>query len=135
MGDNLLTENHDVQNFLNGYMERLVAETIEELSVTGLDSLATDGSYLYISNHRDIFMDTGLLNYVIFHAGHQTARSAVGDNLLTEKYAADLMRLNKSFVIERSDQVHRKWKPAQWVPDAPALQKNSPVCDAQAQPF
>jgi 1-acyl-sn-glycerol-3-phosphate acyltransferase len=92
----------DVQNFLNGYMERLVAETIEELSVTGLDSLTTDGSYLYISNHRDIFMDTGLLNYVIYHAGHQTARSAVGDNLLTEKYAADLMRLNKSFVIERS---------------------------------
>ncbi len=92
----------DVQNFLTVYMKRLVAETIEELSVTGLDSLATDEAYLFISNHRDIFMDTGLLNYVIYHAGHQTARSAVGDNLLTEKYAADLMRLNKSFVIERS---------------------------------
>jgi hypothetical protein len=93
----------DVQDFLARYLKRLVKETIDELTVSGLDALETDLSYIYISNHRDIMMDTGLLNYVIYEAGHQTTRSAVGDNLFMEKeYAADLMRLNKSFVIERS---------------------------------
>jgi hypothetical protein len=47
-------------------------------------------------------MDSGLLNYVIYQAGHQTVRPAVGDNLLGDSFAADLMRLNKSFVIQRS---------------------------------
>ncbi|MDH3641682.1 MAG: 1-acyl-sn-glycerol-3-phosphate acyltransferase [Gammaproteobacteria bacterium] len=93
---------HDMQLFLSGYMTRLIHETIHELSVDGLESLPTDAAYLFISNHRDIVMDSGLLNYVIHHAGHNTSRSAVGDNLLAEPYAADLMRLNKSFVVERS---------------------------------
>ena len=92
----------DVQSFLKDYMTRLINESIAELTVSGLDELDTDQAYLFISNHRDIMMDTGLLNYVIYQAGYQTARSAVGDNLLSEAYAADLMRLNKSFVIHRS---------------------------------
>ena len=93
---------HDVQLFFERYMTRLIDETILELSVDGLESLPVDAPYLFISNHRDIVMDSGLLNYVIHHAGHNTSRIAVGDNLLSEPYAADLMRLNKSFVVERS---------------------------------
>ena len=78
-------------------MRRLVETTIAELSFSGLELLTPGTAYLFISNHRDIVLDSGILNYVIFHAGHQTARMAVGDNLLTERFAADLMRLNKSF--------------------------------------
>jgi 1-acyl-sn-glycerol-3-phosphate acyltransferase len=92
----------DVQLFLSGYMARLIDKTILELSVEGLEDLPLDQPYLFISNHRDIVLDSGLLNFVIHNAGHTTARSAVGDNLLSEPYAADLMRLNKSFVVERS---------------------------------
>ncbi len=93
---------YDVQLFFSDYMERLIDKTIVELSVSGLEELPTDQAYLFISNHRDIVMDSCLLNYVIYHAGYDTSRSAVGDNLLSEPYAADLMRLNKSFVVERS---------------------------------
>jgi len=91
-----------VQEFLEGYMQRLIETTIHELSVSGLDELPTGKPYLFISNHRDIVLDSGILNFVIYHAGHETARMAVGDNLLSEAFAADLMRLNKSFVVERS---------------------------------
>ncbi|MCZ6616730.1 MAG: 1-acyl-sn-glycerol-3-phosphate acyltransferase, partial [Gammaproteobacteria bacterium] len=92
----------DVQLFLSQLMERIVRDTIHELTVDGLDRINPDGAYLYISNHRDIVMDSSLLNLTIYLAGHSTCRIAVGDNLLTEVYAADLMRLNKSFVVERS---------------------------------
>lgn len=91
----------DVQLFLADYMARLVENTIVELTVDGLDRLSVDQSYLFISNHRDIVMDSGLLNFVMHRAGHSTSRIAVGDNLLGQPFAADLMRLNKSFVIQR----------------------------------
>ncbi len=90
-----------VQTWLAGYMARVIRDTINELTVEGLDCLPA-GPHLFLSSHRDIVMDSALLNYRLHEAGQRTARMAVGDNLLSERYAADLMRLNKSFVIERS---------------------------------
>ena len=92
----------DVQLFLSGHMEALIEETILHFSVSGVERLAPGTPYLFISTHRDIIMDTGLVNFAIHRAGHATSRIAIGDNLLGKAYAADLMRLNKSFVIERS---------------------------------
>ncbi len=92
---------NDVQLFLEKYMARLIEETIVELTVDGLDDLSPGEPYLFISNHRDIVMDSGILNYTIHQAGHRTSRIAVGDNLFARPFVADLMRLNKSFVIER----------------------------------
>jgi len=90
------------QLFIADYFERLVGDTIEELTVSGLEQLDTADQYLFVSNHRDIAMDSGLLNFLIHQEGHETCRMAVGDNLLTNQLAADLMRLNKSFVVERN---------------------------------
>lgn len=92
----------DLQLWLSDYMARVIRETIVDLTVAGLESLPPGQACLFVSNHRDIVMDSALLNYLLHGAGHRTARVAVGDNLLTERYAADLMRLNKSFVVERS---------------------------------
>lgn len=93
---------NDCQIFIADYFERLIDETIDELTVSGLEHLDKKSCYLFMSNHRDIVMDSSLLNFLIHTAGHETCRMAVGDNLLTNELAADLMRLNKSFVVERS---------------------------------
>ncbi len=93
---------HELQLWLSHYMARVIRETIVELTVEGLDQLAPDQPHLFVSNHRDIFMDSAVLNYRLHCSGNRTMRVAVGDNLLSERYAADLMRLNKSFVVERS---------------------------------
>lgn len=92
---------HDCQMLLAGYFEDLIAQTTRGLTVTGLEHLEKDRPYLFMSNHRDIIMDSSLLNFLLHQAGHQTSRMAVGDNLLTHELAADLMKLNKSFVVER----------------------------------
>ena len=92
----------DVQTLMSHYMDALIERTIFDFTVDGLESLAPGQAYLFVSTHRDIMMDSGLMNYTIHRAGHETSRIAVGDNLLGEPYAADLMRLNKSFVVERS---------------------------------
>ena len=92
----------DVQLFLSGHMEALIERTILDFSIGGVERLAAGTPYLFISTHRDIIMDTSLVNLAIHRAGIATSRIAIGDNLLDKAYAADLMRLNKGFVIERS---------------------------------
>jgi 1-acyl-sn-glycerol-3-phosphate acyltransferase len=92
----------DFQNFLSHYFAQLLKDTVAGFTVSGLDQLDPEGAYLYISNHRDIVMDTGLIYYSVHKAGFDTPEAAVGDNLFTDPLATDLMRLNKSFVIERS---------------------------------
>jgi 1-acyl-sn-glycerol-3-phosphate acyltransferase len=91
----------DVQNWLSGHMARVIRNTIDELTVDGLEHLEPGQPYLFLSNHRDIVMDSALLNFLLHQAGHDTMRIAVGDNLLGQPCAADLMRLNKSFVVQR----------------------------------
>ena len=91
----------DVQRLVSKYFEQLVDNSTDALTVSGLEHLDPPRQYLFISNHRDIVMDSSLINLLILRAGNETCRMAVGDNLLNNPLAADLMRLNKSFVVER----------------------------------
>ena len=59
--------------------------------------------YLFVSNHRDITLGSAFLNFSLRQNGYETTFNAVGNNLMSEKWASDLMRLNKSFIIDRSD--------------------------------
>ncbi|MFK7828192.1 MAG: 1-acyl-sn-glycerol-3-phosphate acyltransferase [Congregibacter sp.] len=92
----------DLQVLVKAYVERMIESTTTGFSVSGLDLLDSAEAYLFISNHRDIAMDPAFTNYALYSAGHDTLRIAIGDNLLTEQWVADLMRLNKSFIVQRS---------------------------------
>jgi 1-acyl-sn-glycerol-3-phosphate acyltransferase len=92
----------DFQQRIEKYMRRLLDETMTELTVSGLDHLKAGRAYCFVSNHRDIAMDSACVNWTLYHNGFQTLRIAIGDNLLTKPFASDLMRLNKSFIVNRS---------------------------------
>ena len=91
----------DVQMLVAEQLDRLEAETTDGLTHSGLDDLDRNGAYLFVGNHRDIALDSCFLNLVLHRAGFDTCRIAVGDNLFTEHFAADLIRINKGFVVER----------------------------------
>ena len=93
---------HGMQMVIKGYLEKMIEDTTGGLTVSGLDELDPDRAHLFVSNHRDIAMDPALTNYALHREGHQTIRVAIGDNLLTKPWVADLMRLNKSFIVKRS---------------------------------
>jgi hypothetical protein len=63
---------------------------------------------LFMSNHRDITLDPAFTNYALYHNKRETVRIAIGDNLLTKPYVGDLMRLNKSFIVKRSERGPRQ---------------------------
>jgi len=93
---------HDLQAYVESYMTQMIANTTQGFTVEGLDKLKVDESYLFISNHRDIAMDPAFVNYALYINGRSTVRIAIGDNLLKKSYVNDLMRLNKSFIVQRS---------------------------------
>lgn len=57
--------------------------------------------YTYISNHRDIILDSGLLSIMLSNNGMDTVEIAIGDNLLIYPWIKMLVRLNKSFIVQR----------------------------------
>ena len=92
----------DFQLLMRRYLDFILRTSVRTLSYSGLEHLDPDRPCLFLSNHRDIVLDSGLINRIIHAAGHQTCRLAVGDNLFSTDYAADVMRLNKGFMVERN---------------------------------
>lgn len=90
------------QQHVEKYMQRMLDDTGTKLSISGLDRLSKDKAYCFISNHRDIAMDPAFVNWALYHSDFKTIRIAIGDNLLTKPFVSDLMRLNKSFIVNRS---------------------------------
>ncbi len=79
-----------------------VVEATSYFSYSGIEKLDFEASYLFISNHRDIVMDSAYANTVLVVEGHRTAQIAIGDNLLQKPWVSHLMRINKSFIVKRS---------------------------------
>lgn len=60
-------------------------------------------NYTFMSNHRDIVLDSAILSKLLIDAGFKTTcEIAIGDNLLSLPWVKDLVRVNKSFIVKRS---------------------------------
>lgn len=80
---------------------RILQESSEGLTYSGFDSLDAQQSYLYISNHRDIILDTSLLNLTLHLSGLMMTASAIGDNLVRNPFLLSLAKINRNFIVQR----------------------------------
>ena len=83
-------------------VEFIINRSTDGYSVSGCENISNKEKYLFISNHRDIVLDSGLLNYALFQSDIETTQLAIGDNLVQTKMLADLFSLNKSFTVKRN---------------------------------
>ncbi|MFN0035424.1 MAG: 1-acyl-sn-glycerol-3-phosphate acyltransferase [Saprospiraceae bacterium] len=83
-------------------MKNIEKESISHLTVSGLETLKPSEQYLFISNHRDIILDSAFLNVVLFERGFQTSQIAIGDNLMRHRISELIFHINKSFVVKRT---------------------------------
>lgn len=98
---------NDIQLEVAKYLHRLVKESSKGVSFSGLKEIESDKPILFISNHRDIILDCALVNLALYKCDKNTVEFAVGDNLLDQPWVSDLMRLNKSFIVKRSEKTKR----------------------------
>ena len=68
-----------------------------------VDAIDMEKRYTFVINHRDLVLDSALLDVLLVDAGCKTTcEIAIGDNLLSLPWVKDLVRINKSFIVERS---------------------------------
>ena len=66
-------------------------------------TISNRGNQLFISNHRDIVLDSAILDLMLYEAGFPTTcEIAIGDNLLIYPWIKTLVRMNKAFTVRRS---------------------------------
>lgn len=82
-------------------LERVLAESSEGLTTSGFEKLDKQTAYLFISNHRDILLDTSLINLTLFKQNLILTASAIGDNLLKLPFLYTLSRINRNFIVQR----------------------------------
>jgi 1-acyl-sn-glycerol-3-phosphate acyltransferase len=88
-------------NFIYKTIQKVLEKTSDGLSTSGFEKLEKNTSYLFISNHRDIILDTSLLNACLFEHGLVMTASAIGDNLVKKDFMSTLAKLNRNFLVQR----------------------------------
>ncbi len=83
-------------------MNVVIERTIESLTCSGIEHLDKNNAYLFLSNHRDIVLDSSLMNFLLFENGLQISQTAIGDNLFVSPMVTHLLKLNKSFTVKRN---------------------------------
>lgn len=84
-------------------LKNLVAKCGKGMEMNA-DSI-TDRSkhHTFISNHRDIVLDSALLSVLLVDNGFDTTvEIAIGDNLLIRPWIKKIVRINKSFIVQRA---------------------------------
>lgn len=88
-------------NFIYQSIQKVLEKTSDGLSTSGFEKLEKNTSYIFISNHRDIILDTSLLNSCLFEHGLVMTASAIGDNLVKRDFMNTLAKLNRNFLVQR----------------------------------
>ncbi len=88
-------------NFIYQALTQVLQKTSDGMTTSGFDQLEPNTSYIFISNHRDIILDTSLLNACLFDNGLVMTASAIGDNLVQKEFLHILSKLNRNFLVQR----------------------------------
>jgi len=115
---------HNVDDFHRNFMKKTVLEwiaerTMKELTASRLEDIDPKDRYIFITNHRDIVLDSAFLCYFLMEKGMKTPEIAFGDNLLINEFVSDLIRINKSFLVKRNlpvrEQMHESLRLSRYI--------------------
>ena len=102
----LLLSCNSKEDFQVKVMSQIVAKilqgTAKELTFSGLEHFKGGKKHLIVSNHRDIVLDSAIIQLILHQHGVETTEIAVGDNLITSSFIEDITRSNKMIKVIRS---------------------------------
>lgn len=89
--------------FMRPVVESVIRRSMTDIAFGGHPLPDSKGRYTFISNHRDIVLDSALLDLLLIRENYETTvEIAIGDNLLIYPWIEKLVRLNKAFIVRRS---------------------------------
>jgi hypothetical protein len=100
-----LAETFSVDDFQIGFMHPLVSsilkKTSDGLTFNGFEQLTPGTPYLFVSNHRDIVLDSAIFQILLFDNGHPMSEITYGNNLMFNQFAIDLGKTNRMLKVIR----------------------------------
>jgi len=82
---------------------QMMKRSVNEFTYSGFERLDPAKSYLFVSNHRDIVLDSLLLQYALHLEGFPTTEITFGSNLMSSQLIVDIGRSNKMFKVMRGE--------------------------------
>ena len=101
------------KNFISHTIHKILETSSQGLTTSGFENLDKNTAYLFVSNHRDIVLDTSLLNLVLLEKGFIMTSSAIGDNLVKQTFLHVLAKLNRNFLVQRGLPLREQLKSSQ----------------------
>lgn len=93
---------HDFQvQFMHPLVNSIVQKTSDGLTVDGFEQLTPGTPYLFVGNHRDIVLDSAILQVLLLDNGHKTSEITFGSNLMINDFIVDFGKVNRMFKVER----------------------------------
>lgn len=100
--DKILTTDKFQEHFVYQAVKASVDRSTNGLTVSGFENISRQENYLFVSNHRDIVLDSTLMFYILFQNEYKTGETAIGSNLMSSDLVTDVVRLNQSFMVKRN---------------------------------
>jgi hypothetical protein len=93
---------HDFQvNFMHPLVNSIVRKTSKGLTSDGFGQLTPGTPYLFVANHRDIVLDSAILQVLLLDNHHNTSEITFGSNLMINQFVVDLGKVNRMFKVVR----------------------------------
>jgi len=88
-------------HFMHPLVNSILRQTSDGLTFDGFDRLSGETPYLFIANHRDIVLDSAILQVLLFDHRYSTSEITFGSNLMINQFVIDLGKVNRMFKVER----------------------------------
>ncbi|MDR2834874.1 MAG: acyltransferase [Bacteroidales bacterium] len=82
-------------------LEKIFNSTANNLSSSGFEKLNNNNKYMFITNHRDIVLDSAIFQLILYNNNIETSEITFGNNLMMSQFIIDLGKINKMFKIVR----------------------------------
>jgi len=87
--------------FMHPAIRSIVKQTSNGLTCSGFDNIDPDNAYLFIANHRDILLDSAILQILLVEHNFETSEITFGSNLMTSEFVIDTGKVNRMFKVVR----------------------------------
>ena len=103
----------EFQNYFSHYaVKEVIRRTSDGLTTSGIEKLDNSKPYLFVANHRDIVMDSAILQTILVDNNHKTSQITFGSNLMSSEFIIDLGKLNKMFTLYRGGSKIQRYRNA-----------------------
>lgn len=92
------------------FNKSVINNSIRNFTFSGIDRLDPGKCYLFVSNHRDIVLDSSLMQLMLYQNGLRTTEITFGSNLMTSQLVIDIGKSNKMFKVVRGGSIRDFYK-------------------------